>query len=366
MAEGAGSFVQGKLNITVPWNDLVGSDNLRKVLHAIVQRLDRHDQALVAQATTGSTTAASTTAARTTASAAVPAPASGFTIIANSELEELRQRLSVVENTSLQNRIAQLTQESALKGAAAKAQAGFRLADHVIPLTQLKSRLEACEVRQLTTTSTKREEAGDAGGQLKARDGVVVEGGRVGCNRGRLPADFHRGTNIIIFQTGIKANAEGVDGAHQHIAKVAEALHKELTEALEKMATKEELRALEARVDELQAKVDAFEAKFEEIERKLEALDQKIATVAAEVAKLDRRVGSAEDRLDQAYARLRELTVAMQGTTHTHTPCPYPSSSVRAGRLTQSCCGSAAGILHRGRSAGGQDRRCRGRDRCPA
>ena len=46
MADSVGSFVNGKLKTSVPWNDLVSQSNLQTLIHAIVQRLDRQDAAL--------------------------------------------------------------------------------------------------------------------------------------------------------------------------------------------------------------------------------------------------------------------------------------------------------------------------------
>ena len=42
----AGKFVNEKLATSVPWEDLVSHGNLQKILHAIVQRLDRFDRTL--------------------------------------------------------------------------------------------------------------------------------------------------------------------------------------------------------------------------------------------------------------------------------------------------------------------------------
>ncbi len=44
--DAAGEFVKAKLNVDIPWNDLIASGNLQKLLHAIVERLDRHENAI--------------------------------------------------------------------------------------------------------------------------------------------------------------------------------------------------------------------------------------------------------------------------------------------------------------------------------
>lgn len=156
MATDPAQYIKSKLNVDIPWTKLVGSDNLQTVLHAIVQRLDRHDQAL---------------AGTVTPSAAGPlAPAAGFTMIPSQDLADLKQRLAVLENTTLQGRMEQLAKESPLRAVAAGASQGLSLAGHVIPLTQMKSRIEACEI-------------------------------------------------------GVQANGEAVDQANTNIARVAEALH---------------------------------------------------------------------------------------------------------------------------------------------
>jgi hypothetical protein len=46
-----GSFVNQRLQTSVPWGDLVSQGNLQTVIHAIVQRLDRQDSAIAAAAT---------------------------------------------------------------------------------------------------------------------------------------------------------------------------------------------------------------------------------------------------------------------------------------------------------------------------
>jgi hypothetical protein len=38
-----GSYVNTKLQTTVPWGDLLTTSNLQTILHAIVQRLDRQE-----------------------------------------------------------------------------------------------------------------------------------------------------------------------------------------------------------------------------------------------------------------------------------------------------------------------------------
>ena len=221
-------YIKSKLNVDVPWNQLVGSDHLQTVLHAIVQRLDRQDQVLASHATSSP-----------------GGVLQGVTVIPSQDLADLRQRLAIVENHTLQGRVEQLHKASPLQVAAASTTQGLRLADHVIPLTQMKGRIEGCEV-------------------------------------------------------GVQANAEAVDRANQHIAQVAEALHRQLEEALAKMVTKEELQAVEGRVDELHAKVDAFDMKFDEIERK-------IVLVEAEVTKTNRRVDAIEERMDRAYVKLQDV-----------------------------------------------------------
>eukprot|EP00730_Choanoeca_flexa_P016536 TRINITY_DN7839_c0_g1_i3.p1 TRINITY_DN7839_c0_g1~~TRINITY_DN7839_c0_g1_i3.p1 ORF type:complete len:675 (+),score=205.44 TRINITY_DN7839_c0_g1_i3:172-2196(+) len=240
MAADPAQYVKQKLDIDVPWAQLVGSSNLQTVLHAIVQRLDRHDQALA-----------------TSISPNLVPDSKGFTVIANKDLTDLKHRLSVIENTTLQHRVEQLKKESPLKAAAANANKGLKLAEHVIPLTAMKTRIEGCEV-------------------------------------------------------GIQANAEAVDATNNHISEVATALHQELEEALAKMATKEELRAVEDRVDELQAKVDSFDAKFEELEDKIVAVEKQVERTNARVDAIEERVDRTVERINQVEEIMQSVQTAVE------------------------------------------------------
>ena len=220
----AGAFVNEKLNTNVPWSDLVASGNLQKVLHAIVQRLDRQDAAIAGKA-------------------AGEGAGEGMTVIATKDLSDLRSRLGVLENHTLQGRIASL---SPLEKAAAKAQEGLDLGKHVIPLTQMKSRIEAAEI-------------------------------------------------------GIQANAEAVERTNKAVAETAQALHKELQEALDKMATKEELRELERKHLALEA---AMAKKFQETNEKIAKVE---AGLQRQIDALAPRIATVEQRVETLVDSMRQL-----------------------------------------------------------
>lgn len=118
-----GSFVQEKLAVSVPWDDLVQQSNLQKILLAIVQRLDRYDRTLAPS------------------SAELP-----LSVIPTEELKMYRERIDVLENISLQARIDDLKKGEGLAAVAADAKKKFNLANHVIPLTQLKGKVESFDV----------------------------------------------------------------------------------------------------------------------------------------------------------------------------------------------------------------------------
>jgi hypothetical protein len=119
----AEAFIREKLAVSVPWGDLVQQSNLQKILLAIVQRLDRFDRTLTA----GSTETLS--------------------IVPSEDLQLFRDRIDVLENVLLQSRIEELKKsEGPFSGVAADAKKKFNLSSHVIPLTQLKGKVDSFEV----------------------------------------------------------------------------------------------------------------------------------------------------------------------------------------------------------------------------
>jgi hypothetical protein len=122
-------------------------------------------------------------------------------------LKSMQSRLETVENTSLQSRLEALGQapsKKTLSDLAAQGQTSFSLAKHLIPLTQLKSRMEAAEA------------------------GLEVMGAKV-------------------------------DEANARLAETTRVLHETLEAALKKMVTKEEFAVLEAKHNKLQEQVDKME-----------------------------------------------------------------------------------------------------------
>lgn len=237
--EAAGSFVNQKLNTAIPWTDLVASSNLQKVLHAIVQRLDRHDKALAGKG------------------GGVDNIQGNLTVISDEDMRLMRNRLEILENTTLQNRVEKL---SPLQNVAAKSQAGFNLGQHVIPLMQMKKRIESCEV-------------------------------------------------------GLLANASAVDATQRLVADTAAALHTELEEAVAKLATKEELRAVEKKHDDFVVKAEKrMDQLRKDIDRLAPRVDRNEASITALLAEMEGirdRLGPLEDEMP-LKATKEQLDVAIK------------------------------------------------------
>ena len=157
--------------------------------------------------------------------ATAAASSAGGTAAAADTVSRLLARLEIVENHVLQDRVAKL---SPLEQAAAKTAGGFKLAEHVIPLTSMKKRIESNE-------------------------------------------------------TGVAANASAIDGTKTLLSETATALHQELEAAIAKMATKEELRAVEKKHDDYVVKTDARLAR---IDSAVEALTGRVQANESHIAQL--------------------------------------------------------------------------------
>jgi hypothetical protein len=101
-------------------DELVASGNLQTLLLAIVQRLDRHEQAISGKAA-GNTESDS------------------LVVIEKTTYDKMLNRIEVVENTQLQAKLSSMGQEKDLSQLTAERQSHFKLAQHVIPLASVRS-----------------------------------------------------------------------------------------------------------------------------------------------------------------------------------------------------------------------------------
>jgi hypothetical protein len=119
----AGKFVNEKLATSVPWDDLVQQSNLQKLLLAIVQRLDRYDRTLA------------------------PGSDVPLSVIPSDELQQYRERIDILENLALQSRVDAIKKEGdSLTSVASDAKKRLSLAKHVIPLLQLKAKVDSFDI----------------------------------------------------------------------------------------------------------------------------------------------------------------------------------------------------------------------------
>eukprot|EP00051_Salpingoeca_urceolata_P015737 m.205528 g.205528 ORF g.205528 m.205528 type:complete len:691 (+) comp18488_c0_seq2:247-2319(+) len=235
-------FVNDKMQVKIPWDDLVGASNLQRLLHAIVQRLDRHDRTLadaVAKAETGRT------------------PRDEVTVIPTKDLKKLQERLDTLENTTLQSRVEALKEAPPLVKMANKGKGNLKLSEHVIPLAQLKGRVEATEV-------------------------------------------------------GVQANAQSLDETNERLRETAQALHEELEAALANMVTKDEFKELEEKHYALEEKHEALARKVEQMFKDLvERLERMIKELEAKVDALGDRIDKNSERIDEAMVKIDEVAASI-------------------------------------------------------
>ena len=112
----AEAFIRDKLSVSVPWSDLVQQSNLQKILLAIVQRLDKYDHTL-----TGSSAKDS------------------LAVLPKEELQAYRDRIDTLENVVLQSRV------EGLSAVANETKRRLALSKHVIPLLQIKAKVDTFE-----------------------------------------------------------------------------------------------------------------------------------------------------------------------------------------------------------------------------
>jgi centrosome and spindle pole-associated protein 1 len=227
----------------VPWDSLIASGNLTTLLKAVVDRLDKQDKT-IAKGFGGN----------------LPDGAEGVdmdnvTLIDSDKLSQMMQRLDVLENTTLQNRIADPEGDKSLQSLVSDGQSKISLAKHVIPLTALKKRVEGCEL------------AGEM-------------------------------------------NGAAVDELGLRLAETTKVLHDTLQRELAKMVTKEEFKVLEDKHNALDAKVDKM------IKDLVERLERLIKDLQSQVDVLNERVDNCEDKLDGILAGLDEIK---EDVKHAHT-----------------------------------------------
>eukprot|EP00040_Diaphanoeca_grandis_P031165 m.185994 g.185994 ORF g.185994 m.185994 type:complete len:695 (+) comp32248_c0_seq3:364-2448(+) len=224
-----GSYVNEKMKTSIPWDDLVASGNLKKLLHAIVQRLDRHDAAIV-----GGVGGAG--------------GGEGFVLIDGSEYAKVQERLAVLENTTLQNKLSTMGQSKSLESIVAEGQSQFSLKNHLIPLTQMKNRIQGAE-------------------------------------------------------SGIEINANAVDEMNAKFVETVDVLNQTLQRELAKMVTKDEFKVLEDKHNKLQEQVDKM------MKDLVERLEKMIKEVAERVDVLDEKMVMCETKITRVGEQVEGLRV---------------------------------------------------------
>ena len=230
----------------MPWESLLESGNLTTLLQAIVNRLDKQDKTIA-----------------TGIGAIMPgAEASGVdmnnvTIIDSDDLAKLRERLDILDNVTIQNRMSALKagEDQTLAGLISEGQSQFSLSKHVIPLTALKKRVEGVEI-------------------------------------------------------AAEANGAAVDSTNQRLAETTKVLMETLERELAKMVTKEEFKVLEDKHQALEDKVDKM------IKDLVERLERLIKDLQSQVDVLNERVDVCEEKLDGILDGIDEIK---KDVKHAHT-----------------------------------------------
>ena len=150
----------------------------------------------------------------------------------------MRARLEALENTQLQSRLEAMGEKPSKKTLQALVQEGqsrFELGKHVIPLTQLKGRVEAVEVGLQAN-----------GQQIDETNHRLTETTRV----------LHETLEAELKKMVTKEEFKKLEDKHNELAEKVEKMAKDLVERLEKM-----IKAVQEQVDTLRDRVDANEAK---------------------------------------------------------------------------------------------------------
>ncbi|EDQ90585.1 uncharacterized protein MONBRDRAFT_6973 [Monosiga brevicollis MX1] len=109
-------------------------------------------------------------------------------------------------------------------------------------------------------------------------------------------------------EASIKANGAAIDATNAGMARLADALRKELASALDSMATKEELRAVQNQVEALKRRVDTFDERFETMENQL-------ATVERGIAQVNRRIDASDERLERGLQQIAAMRTDLERQT---------------------------------------------------
>eukprot|EP00729_Bicosta_minor_P009535 gene9535-33630_t len=216
----------------VPWDTLLESGNLTTLLKAVVDRLDKQDKT-IATGLGGVLPGAQNSGV----------DMGNVTIIDIDDLAKLRERLDVLENVTIQNRMSALKDG---EGQTLQGQSQFSLSKHVIPLTALKKRVEGVEIAS-------------------------------------------------------EANGAAVDATNLRLAETTKVLMETLERELAKMVTKEEFAVLEAKHQALDEKVDKM------IKDLVERLERLIKDLQSQVDVLNERVDVCEEKLDGIMDGIDEI-----------------------------------------------------------
>ena len=245
----------------VPWEQLLVSENLQQVLRAIIQRLDRHDGLLArslgdkegggSESGDGSGRGGSSDSKSV---AGAKAANEHLTVIPTEDLKNLKARLDVLENTTMDGRLEQLATQEPVKAAAVKGKTAFRLSDHVIPLTQLKARVDTCDV-------------------------------------------------------GILANASELDAVNDRLSSLAESVQEQLA----KMVTRDEFKVLEDKHNKLQEQVDKLAKDLiERLEKRINEVQKQIDKIVPRIAKNEEAVSVAHTRIHELEAALQGVKADLE------------------------------------------------------
>jgi len=230
----------------VPWGSLLESGNLTTLLQAIVERLDKQDKT-IASGIGSSMPGVDNTGV----------DMNNVTIIDSDDLGKLRERLDILENVTIQNRMAALKagEGQTLQGLVNEGQSQFSLSKHVIPLTVLKKRVEGVEI-------------------------------------------------------AAEANGAAVDATNLRLAETTKVLMETLERELAKMVTKEEFKVLADKHQALEDKVDKM------IKDLVERLERLIKDLQSQVDVINERVDVCEEKLDGILDGIDEIK---KDVKHAHT-----------------------------------------------
>lgn len=225
---------------------MLESGNLTTLLKAVVDRLDKQDKT-IATGLGGVLPGAQNSGV----------DMGNVTIIDIDDLAKLRERLDVLENVTIQNRMSALKdgEGQTLQGLVNEGQSQFSLSKHVIPLTALKKRVEGVEIAS-------------------------------------------------------EANGAAVDATNLRLAETTKVLMETLERELAKMVTKEEFAVLEAKHQALDEKVDKM------IKDLVERLERLIKDLQSQVDVLNERVDVCEEKLDGIMDGIDEIK---KDVKHAHT-----------------------------------------------